>query len=392
MSTSRRLQDWMQTYVHDLKAEDLQRLFTRDAREAYEFFARHIDSREFEGLPWHRRAAVQLRLFFTAFTMKLSPARRVVYAVSLIFAVSGFFTLVRWHLAQARLGRVTVGFPGVTLPDGMLALIIAFALVNLLVLLEVADRLSLKNDLEIAREIQKAMLPPGRFRAPGADVAGLSRPANTVGGDFYEILPLGDGRLVAAVGDVAGKGSPAALLMALLLAMIRTLVDERLEPAALMERLNIQVCRQAPGTRFITLFYSVFDMATGELTYVNAGHTQPLVLHADGRVTHLIDGGVALGMFEASTYKAGRLALAPGDLLAIYSDGITEAENREGRPFDEAGLEQILLAERNNNVAAIGAAVVRAVEIYTSDVRFADDLTLLLLRRSAVAAPVAAGV
>jgi sigma-B regulation protein RsbU (phosphoserine phosphatase) len=392
MSTSRRLQDWMQTYVHDLKAEDLQRLFTRDAREAYEFFARHIDPREFEGLPWHRRAAVQLRLFFTAFTMKLSPARRVVYAASLIFAVSGFFTLVRWHLAQARLGRVTVGFPGVTLPDGMLALVIAFALVNLLVLLEVADRLSLKNDLEIAREIQKAMLPPGRYRAPGADVAGLSRPANTVGGDFYEILPLGDGRLVTAVGDVAGKGSPAALLMALLLAMMRTLVDERLEPAALMERLNIQVCRQAPGTRFITLFYSVFDMATGELTYVNAGHTQPLVLHADGRVTHLTDGGVALGMFEASTYKTGRLALAPGDLLAIYSDGITEAENREGRPFDEGGLEEVLLAERNNNVAAIGAAVVRAVEIYTSDVRFADDLTLLLLRRSAVAAPVAAGV
>jgi phosphoserine phosphatase RsbU/P len=285
-----------------------------------------------------------------------------------------------------------VGLPGVTLPDGMMALIIAFALVNLLVLLEVADRLSLKNDLEIAREIQKAMLPPGRFRAPGADVAGLSRPANTVGGDFYEILPLGDGRLVTAVGDVAGKGSPAALLMALLLAMMRTLVDERLEPAELMERLNIQVCRQAPGTRFITLFYSVFDMATGELTYVNAGHTQPLVLHADGRVTHLIDGGVALGMFEASTYKTGRLALAPSDLLAIYSDGITEAENREGRPFDEAGLEEILLAERNNNVAAIGAAVVRAVEAYTSDVRFADDLTLLLLRRSAVAAPVAAGV
>ena len=108
----------------------------------------------------------------------------------------------------------------------------------------------------------------------------MSRPANTVGGDFYEILPLGDGRLVTAVGDVAGKGSPAALLMALLLAMMRTLVDERLEPAALMARLNVQVCRQAPGTRFITLFYSVFDMSTGELTYVNAGHTPPLVLRA----------------------------------------------------------------------------------------------------------------
>jgi phosphoserine phosphatase RsbU/P len=390
MSRSRRIEEWWKTYVRDLKAEDLQRLFTRDTREAYEFFARHIDPKQFEGLPWHQRAAVRLRLFFTAFTMKLSPARRVVYAASLIFAVGGFITLVRWRAAEVHVSGVDFVFPGVVLPNGIVSLVIAFALVNLLVLLEVADRLSLKNDLEIAREIQKAMLPPGRFRAPGADVAGLSRPANTVGGDFYEILPLGDGRLVTAVGDVAGKGSPAALLMALLLAMMRTLVDERLPPAALLERLNIQVCRQAPGTRFITLFYSVFDMTTGELTYVNAGHTTPLVLGADGTVTRLHHGGVALGMFEASTFETGCVTLGPNDLLAIYSDGITEAESPAGVPFDERGLEEILLTERGNNVAAIGSAVVRAVERHTSDVRFADDLTLLLLRRSSV--PVATGV
>ena len=390
MSRSRRIEEWWKTYIRDLKAEDLQRLFTRDTREAYEFFARHIDPKQFEGLPWHQRAAVRLRLFFTAFTMKLSPARRVVYAASLIFAVGGFITLVRWRAAQLHVSGVDFAIPGVVLPNGIVSLLIAFALVNLLVLLEVADRLSLKNDLEIAREIQKAMLPPGRFRAPGADVAGLSRPANTVGGDFYEILPLGDGRLVTAVGDVAGKGSPAALLMALLLAMMRTLVDERLQPAALLERLNIQVCRQAPGTRFITLFYSVFDMTTGELAYVNAGHTTPLVLGSDGTVTRLHHGGVALGMFEASTYETGRVTLGPNDLLAIYSDGITEAESPAGVPFDEGGLEEILLTERANNVAAIGSAVVRAVERHTSDVRFADDLTLLLLRRSGV--PVAAGV
>jgi len=390
MSRSRRIEEWWKTYIRDLKAEDLQRLFTRDTREAYEFFARHIDPKQFEGLPWHQRAAVRLRLFFTAFTMKLSPARRVVYAASLIFAVGGFITLVRWRAAELHVSGVDFVVPGLVLPNGIVSLLIAFALVNLLVLLEVADRLSLKNDLEIAREIQKAMLPPGRFRAPGADVAGLSRPANTVGGDFYEILPLGDGRLVTAVGDVAGKGSPAALLMALLLAMMRTLVDERLPPAALLERLNIQVCRQAPGTRFITLFYSVFDMTTGELAYVNAGHTTPLVLGSDGTVTRLHHGGVALGMFEASTYETGRVTLGPNDLLAIYSDGITEAESPAGVPFDEGGLEEILLTERANNVAAIGSAVVRAVERHTSDVRFADDLTLLLLRRSGV--PVAAGV
>jgi phosphoserine phosphatase RsbU/P len=376
------------SYTRDLKAEDLQRLFTRDAREAYEFFARQIDEKELQGLPWHRRVLVHLRLFFTAFTMKLSPARRIVYAASLMFAAIGFFNLLRLGMTQAQVGNTAVVSPTFSMPDGLMSVVFAFALVNLLVLLEVADRLSLKNDLEIAREIQKAMLPPGRFRAPGADVAGFSRPANTVGGDFYEILPLGDGRLVMAVGDVAGKGSPAALLMALLLAMMRTLNDEQLEPAELIARLNVQVCRQAPGSRFITLFYAVYDTKTGSLTYVNAGHTPPLLLRQQGEVERLHEGGIALGLFDQSLYAAGRTLMRPGDLLAIYSDGITEAENPEGRPFDERGLENVLTAERHNNIAAIGSAVAKAVEIHTADTRLADDLTLLLLRCSTMPAPV----
>src|SRR6185369_10212241 len=167
-----------------------------------------------------------LRLFFTAFTMKLSPARRIVYAASLIFALVGFFNLIRLGMTQTAVGRVDVSAPTFSLPDGLLSVVLAFALVNLLVLLEVADRLSLKNDLEIAREIQQAMPPSGLYSGPGVETVGLSRPANTVGGDFYDILPLGDHRVAIAVGDVAGKGSPAALLMALLLAMMRTLVDE----------------------------------------------------------------------------------------------------------------------------------------------------------------------
>ena len=382
---SGRLREFFFSYTRDLKAEDLGRLFTRDTREAYEFFARNIDAKQLEGLRWHRRLIVQLRLFFIAFTMKLSPARRVVYAASIIFACVGVFNLMQLRVSQAAMAQATTSLR--VPPSGLGSLVIAFALVNLLVLLEVADRLSLKNDLEIAREIQKAMLPPGRFRAPGADVAGFSRPANTVGGDFYEILPLGDGRLVTAVGDVAGKGSPASLLMALLLAMMRTLNDEDLDPAALIARLNVQVCRQAPGNRFITLFYSVMDLATGELTYVNAGHTPPLLLRENGSVQRLQDGGVALGMFDGSSFQTGRIRLEHDDLLAIYSDGITEAENPRGDPFDERGLETVLTAERRNNVAATCTAVVRAVERHTADTRLADDLTLLLLRRSTVPAP-----
>src|SRR5207249_2310165 len=209
------------------------------------------------------------------------------------------------------------------------------ALMNLLVLLEVADRLSLKNDLEIARDIQQAMLPGGLYSAPGVETVGISRPANTVGGDFYDILPLDDGRVVVAVGDVAGKGSPAALLMALLLAMLRTLVDEQLEPAELVTRLNVQVCRHAPRSRFITLFYAVFQPLTGDMTYVSAGHTPPLLMRAAGRCDRMTEGGIALGMFEQSVYKTGQVTIQPDDLLAIYSDGVTEAENAAGRPFDE---------------------------------------------------------
>jgi serine phosphatase RsbU (regulator of sigma subunit) len=379
---SGRLTEFFDTYTKDLKAEDLQRLFTRDTREAYNFFARHLDFAALDGLPRHRRWAAKLRLLFFAFTLRLSPARRVVYGAALFMAAIGLFDLLRLRVGDASIGEVTVILPGVAIPSGAGSILIAFVLMNLLVLLEVADRLSLKNDLEIAREIQQAMLPSGIYRAAGVETLGLSRPANTVGGDFYDILPLGDGRLVVAVGDVAGKGSPAALLMALLLAMMRTLVDERLEPAELMARLNVQVVRHAPGSRFITLFYAVFQPATGELTYVNAGHMPPLVLRSDGTCQRLTDGGIALGMFDASTYTAGHTRLRPTELVAVYSDGITEAENPAGQPFDEQGLEAALNANQERDLPAIGAAVVRAVEVHTADTRFADDLTILLLRSS----------
>jgi len=382
-----RLQDFFDTYTRDLTAEDLQRLFTRDTREAYKFFTRGVDADALKSLPWHRRALAHARVLFLAFTMKLSPARRVVYGAALLLAIIGMVNLFH-GIGLVEIAQLPfvggVGVPGPLFRQGTWSLLFAFGLMNLLVLLEVADRLSLKNDLEIAREIQQAMLPAGLYSAPGVETVGLSRPANTVGGDFYDILPLDDGRLVVTVGDVAGKGSPAALLMALLLAMLRTLVDERLEPAELVTRLNVQVCRHAPGSRFITLFYAVYHPLTGDMTYVSAGHTPPLLTRADGRCTRLTEGGIALGMFEQSTYKTGHLTIQPDEVLAVYSDGVTEAENAAGRPFDEEGLEKALESNRTEPITSMGAAIVRAVEHHSADTRLADDLTILLLRRLAI--------
>ena len=390
-SRTSRLNTFLDSYTKDLTAEELQRLFTRDTRDAYRFFTRGLDADALARLPWHKRLAAEIRVLFMAFSMKLSPARRVVFGGALLLAAVGLLNLWRGFgiIEMGRLPFVSIGLPGPVFQPGTWSLLLAFALMNLLVLLEVADRLSLKNDLEIARDIQQAMLPSGVYSALGVETVGVSRPANTVGGDFYDILPLQDGRLVVAVGDVAGKGSPAALLMALLLAMMRTLVDEQLEPADLVARLNVQVCRHAPRSRFITLFYGVYEPASGALTYVSAGHMPPLLLRADGSCDRLTDGGIALGMFERSTYTTGRAMLQGGDLVAVYSDGITEAENPGGRPFDEVGLEAALRLHAFDALTAIGAGVVAAVERHTDEKRFADDLTVLLLRRTA---PAGAGV
>src|SRR3954447_21546770 len=235
---------WTRDVARDVTAEDLQRLITRDTQEAYRFFTRGLDEDRLAREPWWRRQLLRVRQVFIAFTLKLSPARRSLYLISLFVALLGVMRLYRgWTTIQIPFGtpffNIAVFAP--QWADGTLALLISIVLVNLLVLLEVAARLSLKGELEVAREIQLAMLPTGTYEAGDAAIAGITRPANTVGGDFYDVLPLSgdpEARVIITIGDVAGKGSPAALLMALLLAVLRTLVDEQLEATALMLRLN----------------------------------------------------------------------------------------------------------------------------------------------------------
>jgi sigma-B regulation protein RsbU (phosphoserine phosphatase) len=378
---------WTRDIARDVTAEDLQRLLTHDTRDAYRFFTRGVDEEKLAKERWWRRFLLRVRLVFIAFTLKLSPARRSLYLISLVLALIGVMKLYRhWSLISIPFGtpffEVAVYAP--RWADGTIALLVSIILMNLLLLMEVADRLSLKGELEVAREIQLAMLPTGTYTAGDAEICGVTRPANTVGGDFYDVLPLVDdpeGRVIVTIGDVSGKGSPAALLMALLLAVLRTLVDEKLEARALVARLNTQICRHSPGARFITLFYGVYVPSTGALTYVNAGHNPPLLRRADGSIERLTGTGIALGMFEGSTYQAVDTSVGPGDLLFLYSDGITEAENPAGEPFEEAGLERFIAARGGDSPAVLAPAILQAVESHARDSRFTDDLTVLILKR-----------
>jgi phosphoserine phosphatase RsbU/P len=385
-SLADRSRSFLDAYTHGLKREDLQRLFTRDTREAYRFFAKNFDETALGHLPSHRRWLARTRLFFWAFTLRLSPARRVIYGVGLVLCLLGFLELLR-GIETFRLPIpfglffVNLKLPMPAWAPGTAALFIGFLLINLLVLLEVADRLSLKNDLEIAREIQYAMLPQAKYDSPSFEAFGLTRPANTVGGDFYDVLGLPDGRVIVSLGDVSGKGSPAALLMALLLAMFRTLVDEGLEAAELAARLNIQICRHSPASRFITLFFAVCDPVTGRMVYVNAGHMPALVRRRDGTFEKLTGGGIALGMFEFSTYEAFQTTLAPGDTLVLYSDGVTEAENHHGEPFEESGLMRVVDARAVSSPPDLAQAILRSVEAHAQETYLADDVTVLVVKR-----------
>jgi len=376
--------EFFETYTRDLSRRDFKRLFTLETPEAYRFFARGIDESELKGQPWHVRAWRRCRAFFMAFTARLSPARRALYGIGLVMALFGI--LQQFH--GIKVVRVPVipfvlalPLPGLAWSEGTLWLVGGFLAMNLLVMLEVADRLTLKRDLEIARDIQRAMLPQEMVTGGGLEAYGFTRPANTVGGDFYDVLQMPDGRLVIALGDVSGKGSPAALLMALTLAILRTLVDEGLGPAALAQRLNVQVARHAPGSRFVTMFLAVFDPITGALHYVNAGQNPPILRRVNGALERLTSGGVALGMFDLSAYTAGDTWLAPGDVLVLYSDGITEAENKQGVFFDESGLEDVINRHWWEDAATLGKAIVTSVEGHATDTRLADDLTVLAIRR-----------
>ncbi len=384
MARKDRPQSFFDEYTRGFDRTEFQRLFTRDTADAYHYFSRGIDLAALAAAPWYKRWPTHARLFLIAFAMRLSPGRRVLYGFAVVALLFGLLDLFDgFGSTRLMLWPFTMYLWLPQWVEGTSWMVLGFLAIHLLVLMEVADRLSLKSDLEIARDIQIAMLPRGEHTIGDARVFGTTRPANTVGGDFYDMLPRADGRMMIAVGDVAGKGSPAALLMALLLAMLRTLVDEGLDAVRLITRLNVQICRHSPGSRFITFFYGLYDPSTGALEYVNAGHLPPLLRRGDGTITRLDGGGMALGMFDHATYESRRIVIAPGDTLVLYTDGITEAENRTGRAFEDSGLETILahhVTERDPE--ALSRAIISAVEAHAGDVRLADDLTVAVLTRA----------
>jgi phosphoserine phosphatase RsbU/P len=245
---------------------------------------------------------------------------------------------------------------------------------------EAAERL-IRRELDQAAEIQRAILPAEAPVMPGVDLAGYNMPCRTVGGDYYDFVPYPDGRVAMLLGDVSGKGMPASLLMMGLQARVQALAGE--EPrdlGALLTKLNRATCANCPSNKFITLFLCVLDPASGELSWANAGHNPSIIVRADGGVEYLSDGGPPLGIIKAAVYGHASARLAPGDMIVLYSDGVTEAANAGGEEFGEERLVALLEGRRDRPASAIVQAVTGAVAEWSAGAPPADDVTIVVGR------------
>ncbi|MGA3040563.1 MAG: SpoIIE family protein phosphatase [Bryobacteraceae bacterium] len=237
------------------------------------------------------------------------------------------------------------------------------------------------RDLEQAAEIQRGALPGPAPQVAGADLAGYNAPCRTVGGDYYDFFTYPNGRVAMVLGDVSGKGMPASLMMMGLQARVQVLADEPRDLAAVINRLNKITCQSCPSNRFITFFFCVLDPSTGELAYCNAGHNPPVIVRANGAVEYLDGGGPVLGILSIANYSEYRAKLERGDALAIYSDGVTEANNAKEEEFGDERFAEVLTANRQKSAAEIVAAVNQALTEFAAGSPPADDITLIVARR-----------
>jgi sigma-B regulation protein RsbU (phosphoserine phosphatase) len=234
------------------------------------------------------------------------------------------------------------------------------------------------SELAAAREIQRNLLPTTLPAAPGLQVAVFWEPAGDVGGDFYDGASLSESSAWLCIGDVAGKGISAALLMASVQSMVRSSARAQLAPAALCASVNRELSTQMTSGRFVTFFYCVYDATTRRLTYTNAGHNPPLLVHSDGNAVRLSRGGPVLGVFPQSQFDSGEVELADGDRLVLFTDGITEARSASGGEFGEERLERIVAASPQVSARALSDRILSAARTFRGEA-FEDDATLIVM-------------
>ena len=277
----------------------------------------------------------------------------------------------------------------------------AALLLLVLLMLEIADRVVMKRDLQIAREIQTWLLPGAPPQIPGITIAYATRPANTVAGDYYDVFPRpgsaipgqsipgqtipgqtsAENRVVLAVADVAGKSIPAAMLMATFQASLKTLSTAQVALPELAVNMNRYACSNSQGgLRFTTAFLAEYDTVQRTVDYINAGHNNPILRRADGKVERLDVGGLPFGILPTATYESATVTLAPGDWLIIFTDGLPEAENVRQEEFGEARLLSAIGNLASLDPAEMLKRLLAEVDLFVGNMAQHDDVTCMLIK------------
>lgn len=365
-----RLQSFVRNYTAGMNSRDLQRLFQRDAANAYAVLTRDhaLEPEPKKGL---RRWLYRSRLAFLGLSYKLTPARRLVFALAFLFLLLGFSQGLEVAVGNGTV-EILLDFSPFWFTLSVLALAYLLAL-------ELVDRVRVRDELEVARELQAALLPQDMPVVPGWSVAHSYRTANEVGGDYYDLLRLPDGRIALVVGDASGHGMASGLVMAIANATLKTALDLDPAPERVAALLNRAICRIGTKRTFMSIFYAVLDPATGSLQYVCVGHPFPFVRRQDGRIEELGSGGLPMGMRENLPLEPRTIELEPGDLLAFYTDGLAEAVDSSGASF---GYDRIakLLAD-GGAPWSVHDRILAFFDQHIGGEPLRDDLTLMVMSR-----------
>ena len=354
-----------------LELNQLWSQFQADARASYRLYSYGIDSTRKEGVRRGRHWLEVSKQFFWAILEKLSPARRVLLLVALLMVI--FNPELQWTSKE---GTHVIGFD-LRLWGGLLMF--------MLLILEVADRVVMKRDLQIAREIQMWLLPLNPPTVPGLEIAFATRPANTVAGDYYDVFPRthaegANPTYLLAVADVAGKSIPAALLMATFQASLKTLSATACPLADLVGRMNHYVCTNSQGgLRFTTAFLGDYDPNSRTLTYINAGHNAPILRRETGAIERLDAGGLPLGIQDGCIYQTGSTVLAPDDWLLVFTDGVVEAVNDRDQEYGETRLLSVLNAGVSSAPSKLLSRIMVDLDFYVGTTPQHDDITCMLV-------------
>lgn len=364
-------------YTEGLNINDLRRLFDQDASRAFEVLSRERTTEGSDPQP-NERFLTRLKIVFLGLSYKLSPARRILFLVSLCFAVLGVLT--------PSVIEFDSGSSWLTLEFSPLWFLASIGGLLWLLMVELVDRVRVRDELEVARKLQGDLLPSRSPQIDGYEFAHSYRTANEVGGDYYDFQLLQDGRLAVLVGDASGHGIAAGLLMAISNATIQTALELDPEPRAVASLLNSTLYRTSDRRAFMTLFYALLDPENGQLDYVCAGHPFPLLRRRDGEILELGEGALPLGLRRVVDPVQHSVTLNPGDLLLLFTDGLPESigpDQETAFGFDRLRT----LVEQEGSAQTIHDRVMTAFDRHIGQEPITDDLTTVVLKRSSEEPP-----